>query len=50
LDWMTQNLERSMSYWNQMFQAAADANAKLVECLREQAQTPGAVKQPAKPK
>jgi len=38
LSWMTENLERSMSYWNQMFQAAADANAKLVECLREQAQ------------
>jgi hypothetical protein len=41
LNWMTENLERSMSYWNQMFQAAADANAKLVECLREQAQAPG---------
>jgi len=38
LNWMTGNLERSMAYWNQMFQAAADANSKLVECLREQAQ------------
>jgi hypothetical protein len=38
LNWMTGNLERSMGYWTQMFQAAADANAKLVECLRGQAQ------------
>ena len=40
LNWMTGNLERSMAYWNQMFQAAADANAKLAECLREQGQVP----------
>jgi hypothetical protein len=38
LSWMTGNLERSMAYWNQMFQAAADANTKLIECLRGQAQ------------
>lgn len=37
LNWMTANMERSMTYWNQMFQAAADANAKLLECLRDQA-------------
>jgi hypothetical protein len=35
LNWMTANMERSMAYWNQMFQAAGDANAKLAECLRE---------------
>jgi hypothetical protein len=38
LAWMTGNLEKSIAYWNQMLQAAADANSKLVECLREQAQ------------
>lgn len=41
LNWMTANMERSMAYWNQMFQAAADANAKLLECLREQSAEPG---------
>jgi hypothetical protein len=41
MNWMTGNLERSMAYWNQMFQAAADANSKLVECLRDQAQERG---------
>jgi hypothetical protein len=35
LNWMTANMERSMAYWNQMFQAAAEANAKLGEYLRE---------------
>ncbi|HKW39328.1 MAG TPA: phasin family protein [Burkholderiales bacterium] len=35
LNWMTANLERSVAYWNQMFQAAAEANAKLAEYLRE---------------
>jgi hypothetical protein len=50
MKWMTGNLERSMAYWNQMLQATVDANSKLVECLRGQAQTPGAVEQPAKPK
>lgn len=38
LTWMTGNLEKSITYWNQMLQAAADANSKLVECLRDQAQ------------
>jgi len=33
--WMTGNLERSMAYWNQMFRAAADANAKLLESLSQ---------------
>lgn len=41
LTWMTGNLERSIAYWNQMLQAATDANSKLVECLREQAQERG---------
>jgi phasin protein len=36
LNWMTANMERSMAYWNQMFHAATDANAKLLECLRAQ--------------
>lgn len=35
VNWMTGNLERSMTYWTQMFQAAADANAKLLESLHE---------------
>jgi hypothetical protein len=38
LSWMTGNLERSMAYWNQMFQAAVDANTKLLECVRGQAE------------
>jgi hypothetical protein len=38
LNWMTANMERSMAYWTQMFQATADANAKLAECLREHEQ------------
>ena len=50
MNWMMGNLERSMAYWNQMFQAAADANAKLVECLRERTETQAAVEPPAKPK
>jgi hypothetical protein len=33
-----------------MLQATVDANSKLVECLRGQAQTPEAVGQPTKPK
>jgi hypothetical protein len=41
MKWMTSNLERSMAYWNQMLHAAADANGKLVECLREQASEAG---------
>jgi hypothetical protein len=41
LNWMTGNLEKSMAYWNQMFTAAADANAKLLECVRAQAQASG---------
>jgi hypothetical protein len=49
MNWMIGNLERSMAYWNQMFQAATDANAKLVECLREQTKTQSAA-EPAKPK
>jgi hypothetical protein len=28
-------MERSMTYWTQMFRAAADANAKLLESLHE---------------
>jgi hypothetical protein len=35
LNWMTGNLERSMAYWNLMFQAASDANTKLLQLLRE---------------
>ena len=35
VNWMTGNLERSMAYWTQMFRAAADANAKLLESLHE---------------
>lgn len=50
MNWMAGNLERSMAYWNQLMQATVDANSKLVECLREQAQTPGAVEQSEKPK
>jgi hypothetical protein len=50
MSWMTGNLERSLAYWNQMLQATVDANSKLVECLRGQAQTPEAVGQPTKPK
>jgi hypothetical protein len=50
MNWMAGNLERSMAYWNQLMQATVDANSKLVECLRGQAQTPGAVEQPAKAK
>jgi len=38
LNWLAANVERSMAYWNQMFQATADANAKLLECLREHEQ------------
>ena len=37
--WMTGNLERSMAYWTQMFRAAADANAKFLEYLREYEET-----------
>jgi len=47
LSWMTGNLERSMAYWTQMFQAAADANTKLLECLREQPAEKGAEEKPA---
>jgi len=47
LEWMTGNLERSMAYWTQMFQAAADANTKLLECLREQPAEKGAEEKPA---
>jgi len=47
LEWMTGNLERSMAYWNQMFQAAADANSKFLECLREQPSGKGEDKAPA---
>ena len=50
MNWMAGNLERSMAYWNQLMQATVDANSKLVECLREQAQAPAAVEQPAKAK
>jgi hypothetical protein len=35
VNWMTGNMERSMTYWTQMFRAAADANAKLLESLHE---------------
>ena len=38
INWMSSNFERSMSYWSQMFHAAADANAKLLECFREQSE------------
>jgi hypothetical protein len=41
ISWMTGNLERSMAYWNQMLQAAVDANSKLVECLHAQAPDAG---------
>jgi len=50
LNWMTENLEKSMAYWNQMFQAAADANAKLMESLREEAKALNAIEKPAKSK
>ena len=46
LSWITGNLERSMAYWTQMFQAAADANTRLIECLRGQAEAPGASSDP----
>jgi len=50
LNWMASNFERSIAYWNQLLQAAVDANSKLVECLREQQEAAGAAGQPADPK
>lgn len=50
LNWMTENLEKSMAYWNQMFQAAADANAKLMESMREEAKALNVIENPGKPK
>ena len=50
MKWMTGNLERSMAYWNQMLQAAVDANGKFVECLRGQEQTRDVAEEPAQPK
>jgi len=47
LEWMTGNLERSMAYWNQMFQAAADANSKFLECLRDRPSGEGGEDKPA---
>jgi hypothetical protein len=48
MDWMTGNLERSMTYWAQMFQAANDAGGKILESLREQAQALSKTEEPAK--
>ena len=48
MDWMTGNLERSMTYWTQLFQAANDASSKILESLREQAQALNEAEGPAK--
>ena len=47
MDWMTGNLERSMTYWAQLFQAANDASSKILESLREQAQALNEAEGPA---
>jgi phasin family protein len=36
-EWYVANQRKSMEYWRGLYEAAADTNAKLMNCLREAA-------------
>jgi hypothetical protein len=36
-EWMVANQRKSMEYWRNLYQAAADTNAQLMGCMRDAA-------------